>query len=270
MILPQTNPVWLRLRAGEVLHVYCVGNFAGAREVDFVCRSGLFDVIWFDLEHFDIPVRELAVLNMVTRAYPVATVARFKATDYQAVMRILEVGVDGIMCAMVDDAADARRIVQWAKFKQPTPAAGETSGNRGWNSGNIDGAYGNFPAQDYLRHQNTQTIVLAQIEHQEALAEAREIAATPGVDGLFFGPADFAAGLGKAGQLTEPGVYTAMKQVAIAAAKEGKWWGTLGIGPDMYKRVREMGARFISPGGDVKVMNLGIRELAKTFAGFAK
>lgn len=264
----KTNAIWQKLRAGQVLNVCCIGNFASPRMVDFVCRSGHFDVIWFDLEHFDITVQELAVLNMVTRAYPMATIARFKPTDYQVVMRVLETGVDGIMCAMVEDDIEARQIVKWAKFHNPHPAQGEATGSRGWNSGNIDGCYGNIPAPDYIHYQNTQTIVLAQIEHDRALAKAREIASTPGIDGLFFGPADYAAGLGIAGQITSAAVYEAMGRVARAATEEGKWWGTLGVGPEMYARVRQMGARFISPGGDLKIANLGLRELVKTFGDF--
>lgn len=119
-----------------------LGNHATPRHVDFVCGTGLFQSLWFDLEHFDIPTQELAVLNMVARAFPITTIARFKASDYQSVMRVLESGVGGIMCSMVDSAKDAQQIVRWAKFNNPAPAAGETTGLRGWNGGGVDARYG--------------------------------------------------------------------------------------------------------------------------------
>ena len=80
------------MRAGEVEPLYVVGNHATPRHVDFVCGTGLFPSLWFDLEHFDIPTQELAVLNMVARAYPVTTIARFKAAglnvrDTEALVR---------------------------------------------------------------------------------------------------------------------------------------------------------------------------------------
>jgi len=197
----EPNRALVRLRANELVKLYVSGNFASPRHIDFICRSGVFDAIWFDLEHFDLPTQEVALLNMVTRAFPITTIARFKAADYQTVMRILETGVGGIMCSMVADAAEARQIVQWAKFNNPNPAPDEVIGMRGWNGGNIDGAYATMNALDYIRQQNTQTMVICQIEHESALAEARAIAAVPGVDGLFFGPGDFSASIGFPGQI---------------------------------------------------------------------
>lgn len=262
---PEVNRALERLRAGQLVKLYVTGNFATPRHVDFICRSGVFDALWFDLEHFDLPTQEVALLNMVARAYPVTTIARFKASDYQAVMRILETGVGGIMCSMVADAAEAKRIVQWAKFNNPSPQPGEVTGMRGWNGGNIDGAYATMAAADYIRHQNTQTMVICQIEHEAAVAEAAAIAAVPGVDGLFFGPGDFSASIGLPGQIRHERVKSAMQQVAAAVKAAGKWWGTVAVGPEMRAEVEAMGARLISPGGDIKVMQFGLRELAKTF-----
>ena len=263
------NPALAKLRASELVKLYVTGNFASPRHVDFICRTGLFDALWLDLEHFDLPTQEVAVLNLVARAFPVTTIARFKAADYQTVMRILETGVGGIMCSMVNSAAEARQIVQWAKFNNPQPVPGEVIGRRGWNGGNIDAAYATLPAADYIRHQNTQTMIICQIETAEAVAAAAEIAAVPGVDGLFFGPGDFSVSIGFAGQIDHEYVRAAMATVAQAARASGKWWGTVAVGPAMFARVYELGARLVCAGGDVKVMQLGVRELVKTFGSHA-
>ena len=47
-------------RSGKLEHLYACGNHATPRHVDFIAGTGLFDSIWFDLEHFDIPTQELA------------------------------------------------------------------------------------------------------------------------------------------------------------------------------------------------------------------
>jgi 2-keto-3-deoxy-L-rhamnonate aldolase RhmA len=259
------NQLLAHMRAGEVEPLYVVGNHATPRHVDFVCGTGLFPSLWFDLEHFDIPTQELAVLNMVARAYPVTTIARFKAADYQSVMRVLESGVGGIMCAMVDSAAEARRIVSWAKFNNPSPGPGEVTGLRGWNGGGVDARYGTVPAADYVRHQNNEVALIVQIETEEAAAVLDEIVAVPGVDGIFFGPGDYAHRIGKLGQISHPDVIAVMARLAESCRRHGKFWGTLGVGRDSYRQVRALGAQLICPGGDVRVMNNGIRELAKTF-----
>ena len=170
------NSALQKLKAGEIVRLFVLGNFASPRHVDFVCQSQQFGALWFDLEHFDIPTQDLAVLNLVARAYDVNTIARFKASDYQGVMRVLETGVGGIMCSMVNSADEAREIVKWAKFHNPSPAPGEVSGSRGWNGGNVDSAYGNFSSIEYLKHQNAQTMIICQIESEEAVEKAAAIA----------------------------------------------------------------------------------------------
>ncbi|WP_438480421.1 HpcH/HpaI aldolase family protein [Oleiharenicola lentus] len=262
---PRSNQLLAHMRANQIENLYVLGNHATPRHVDFICRSGLFESLWFDLEHFDISTRDLAVLNMVARAFPITTLARFKATDYQAVMRVLETGVGGIMCSMVNSAAEARQIVEWAKFNNPSPERGEVTGLRGWNGGGIDGAYGTMNAQAYVRHQNNEVAIICQIETEEAVAELDQIVAVPGVDGIFFGPGDYAHRIGKLGQLGAPEVIEAMTLLAASCGRHGKFWGTLGPSPELYQKVRSLGAQLICPGGDVRIMLNGLRELAKVF-----
>jgi 4-hydroxy-2-oxoheptanedioate aldolase len=259
------NRLLAHMRDGAVDHLYSLGNFATPRHVDFACGTGLFHSLWFDLEHFDIPTQELAVLNMVARAYPMTTVARFKAADYQTVMRVLETGVGGIMCAMVESAAEARQIVSWAKFNNPDPAPGEVTGMRGWNSGGVDARYGTVTAADYVRHQNTEIAVICQIETEEAVSELDAIVGVPGVDGIFFGPGDYAHRIGRVGQVSHPEVIAAIELLAKSCRRHGKFWGTVSMGREHYAQVRALGAQFIGVGGDVRVMKFGMRELAKTF-----
>lgn len=261
----RTNQLLSNIRSGIIEHCYVFGNHATPRLVDFVSSSGLFETLWFDLEHFDIPTDRLAILNLVARAHPVTVLARMYAGNYQTVQRVLETGVGGIMCAMVESAEDAAQIVRWAKFNNPSPASGEVIGLRGWNGGGIDARYGTVPASDYIAHQNREIAILCQIETEAGLAAVDDILATQGVDGVFFGPGDYAHRIGRVGQIGHEEVMDAMRKVAVACAKRGKFWGTLGIGREHYLKVKELGARLICPGGDVRTMNLGLKELANTF-----
>lgn len=260
-----TNRLLNQLRAGEVAHLYVLGNHATPRLVDFVSGSGQFDALWFDLEHFDISTERLAVLNLVARAHPVTTLARLHAADYQSVQRVLETGVGGLMCSMVESATQAASIVRWAKFNNPDPAPGEVTGQRGWNGGGIDAHYGKLPVSEYVAQQNRETFILCQIETEEGLARAEEIIAVPGVDGIFFGPGDYAHRIGLVGQIGHSKIFEAMGSIAKICERQGKFWGTLGIGRENYLKVKALGARLICPGGDVRTMNLGLKELVATF-----
>lgn len=261
----QPNRLLARIREGGVQHAYVLGNHATPRHVDFVGSTGLFEVLWFDLEHFDIATDQLAVLNLVARAHPLTTMARFHATNYERVQRVLETGVGGIMCAMVNTPEEAADIVRWSKFNNPEPQPDEATGVRGWNAGGIDAGYGMIPAGDYVSYQNRETFILCQIETREAIEAIDDIVAVKGVNGVFFGPGDYAHRIGHLGQLGHDEVLAAMSKVADACNRAGKWWGTLGVGRDHYKKVKALGAQLICPGGDVRVMINGINQLADTF-----
>jgi 4-hydroxy-2-oxoheptanedioate aldolase len=263
---PSPNRMLERIRAGDIDRLYSLGNFATPRHVDHACGSGLFHSLWFDLEHFDIPIGDLAVLNLVARAYPMTTVARFHASNYQSVKRVVATGVGGIMCAMVESADEARHIVAWAKFNQPTPPTDAAPEQRQSSSIGLNARRGTSPSIEDERHQNTEVAVICQIETPEAVEAVDTIVAVPGVDGVFFGPGDYAHRIGRLGQITHPDVIAAVEVTALACRRHNKFWGTVSVGRDHYRQMRALGAQLIGVGGDVRVMNFGLRELAKAFA----
>ncbi len=57
---------------------------------------------------------------------------------------------------------------------------------------------------NYLHEANAQTCLLVQAETVEAMKNLDAIAATPGVDGVFIGPADLSASMGFVGQPNHP------------------------------------------------------------------
>lgn len=266
MSLYKTNYARNKLSNGEMVHLYVMGNFTSPRLVDFICQSELMDAIWIDVEHFDIPTAELATLNLVANAWPVTIIARSFIGDYQTAARLLETGVGGLMCSMVNSASQAEEIVQWCKFNDPEASTDAVKGKRGWNGGNIDARYGKIPPLEYIRHQNRETLIVCQIETEMAKQNVAEIACVKGVDVLFFGPGDYAHGLGLPGQVNHPEVLAGMKCVAAAAAAAGIAWGTVATSRDAYLTAVQMGARFVCPGGDVRTMNLGLQSLKETFS----
>ena len=77
-----------------------------------------------------------------------------------------------------------------------------------------------------------------------------EIAQVPGIDMLFFGPADFAHSLGIPCDLGNEKVTEARKRVAEVARRYGKLAGTVG-GTGNMRELYEMGYRLINLGSDV-------------------
>ena len=71
-------------------------------------------------------------------------------------------------------------------------------------------------------------MVIVQIEDPEPMAELEAIAQVPGIDMLFFGPGDFSQGIGHTGEMGNPQIIEARRQIAQTAARYGKFAGTVG------------------------------------------
>ena len=97
------------------------------------------------------------------------------------------------------------------------------------------------------------------------MAAAAEIAATTGVDGIFVGPSDLAAGYGHLGQPNHPDVQAAMAQVFDAAKASGKAIGILAPIEADARRYLELGATFIAVGSDLGVFRSGTQALRDKF-----
>ena len=124
----------------------------------------------------------------------------------------LDAGAMGVMLPRVDDAAQATRIVEAAKF----PPQGRRS------YGFVDSAYLHMDQAALMNVVNTEQLVIAQIESAAGVEHADEIAAVDGVDVLWLGPNDLAASLGIPGGFDRPEYEQAVEHVVAAARSHGK------------------------------------------------
>ena len=72
----------------------------------------------------------------------------------------------------------------------------------------------------------------------------------PGIDMIFFGPADFSQGAGYPNDFGNPELLETKKLIAKTARKYGKFAGTVG-GPGNQDELIAMGYQFINLGADV-------------------
>ena len=136
---------------------------------------------------------------------------------------------------------EAEKIVYYTKF--------HPVGRRPIDGGNADGKYCLVSPQDYMKEANEERFVAVQIEDPEPLPELEEICALPGIDMIFFGPADFSQGIGSPDG-GDPEIERVRRLVAGTARKYGKYAGTVGS-PENFDALVEMGYTFISVGADV-------------------
>src|SRR5437588_239503 len=107
----------------------------------------------------------------------------------------------------------------------------------------VDGGYGTIPMAEYLEKANADTFVAIQVEHIDAVREVEAIAAIPGVDVLFIGPADLGQSMGLVGQWDHPDIWQAIERVAKAARERKVAWAILPRNPEYARRCVDLGCR---------------------------
>jgi 2-keto-3-deoxy-L-rhamnonate aldolase RhmA len=246
------------LAAGKLTRVFGLGQLCHPKFVEIIGYHGGYDAVWLDQEHVGLTIPQLEEAARAARACGLDSFARLYATDYATVMRPLEAGVGGVMAAQVRSSEEARRIVQWAKF--------HPLGLRGVNGTGVDGRYGTLKVADYFRQANDETFVAIQIEHADAVEEVESIAAIPGVDVLFIGPADLSQSMGIPGDWEHPQLWQAIERVARAAAASKIHWAILPFSPEHAKRYVKLGCRMLSVGMDVWALQRGLRSFLSDYS----
>ena len=161
---------------------------------------------------------------------------------------------------MINTPADARAYVSFAKF----PPIGE----RSWGPHRAT-TLANMPDQKvYLREANELTVTFAMIETQTALDNVEAIAATPGIDALFLGPADLSIALSKGANVDPMAgeVDRELDRIIAAANKAGKIMGAYCHSAERAVALAKRGMRFLAVGSDMAFLRAGAAAALKMAA----
>ena len=215
-------------------------NLSDSRAAEIAALCG-FDCIWIDLEHVPNNMKDVEDAVRAAKIYDVDVLTRVSRGCYSDMCRPLEGDSTGVMVPHLMSLEEAKQIVYYTKF--------HPIGRRPLDGGNADGAYCLVNGPDYIKQANEQRFTVVQIEDPEPLAELEEICALPGIDMIFFGPADFSQGIGDPCG-SDPRIDETRRLVAKTARKYGKFAGTVG-GTGNFDELVKMGYTFISVGADV-------------------
>src|SRR6516225_1361552 len=246
------------LAQGKLVRVFGLGQLCHPKIVEIIGFYGGYDAVWLDQEHAGLSIEQIENDSRAARVTGLDSFVRLAPTDYATVMRPLEAGAGGIMAAQVRGARQAREVVQWAKF--------HPIGLRGVNGTGVDGRYGTMPMAEYFEKANAETFVAIQIEHIDAVREVEAIAAIPGVDVLFIGPADLGQSMGIVGQWDHPDIWQAIERVARAAREHKIAWAILPRNAEYARRCLDLGCQMLSIGLDVWAVQRGLASFLAEFA----
>jgi 4-hydroxy-2-oxoheptanedioate aldolase len=175
------------------------------------------------------------------------------------VRKALEAGAGGVIVPHVNTRPEAEAIVKAAKFPP--------QGKRGYGGLCLSGQWGAKGGRDWMEWSNEETLVIPMIEDMAALAHLDEILSTEGIDGVFFGPADFSISAGVPLQTGHENVMSALRRTIEAAEKYGKFV-IYGVGFPQWETVqkaRELGVKAIELGHDVTILRAVWEKTIKEF-----
>lgn len=149
---------------------------------EIVAAQG-YDAVTVDQQHgffgYDAMTAMLQALKG-SGTTPMVRVPWLAAGD---IMKALDAGALGIICPMVNSRAEAEQFVSYMRYPP--------SGTRSFGPTRAVIAHG----ADYGQKADQEVLALAMIETAGGMRNLEEIVSTPGLDGVYIGPADLTLGL---------------------------------------------------------------------------
>ncbi|MEX6686007.1 aldolase/citrate lyase family protein [Danxiaibacter flavus] len=195
--------------------------------VEIMATAG-FEWLTLDLEHAAIDISQVMNLTAIIQGKGMKALARVSKNEEVIIKRVLDAGVDGVIVPTVKNAEEAKMAVEFVKY--PPVGKRGVGLNRAQNYGIAFDEY-----KDWLTNE---AVVIAQIEHIEAVQNLEEIVAVEGIDGIIVGPYDLSASMGMPGNYEHPDVQKALARVDEVMLKSGKPLGFHVIQSD-YNKVME-------------------------------
>ncbi len=242
-----------RLRAGKTV----VGSWlslANPAIAEIMCEAG-FEWIAIDLEHSTTSLSQAEALIRVIDGHGRAPLVRLSTSQPEAasvqIKRVMDAGAHGIILPMVCDRETLESA--WRAMHYPP------GGTRGVGLSRAQGYGARF--ESYRAWLEDSAVLVAQIEHRDALDHLDEIFGFDGLDATLVGPYDLSASLGHPGSFDHPRVTGALKEIQAAANEHGVPAGIHVVEPDpelLRARIAE-GYRFVAYSVDFRMVDVACR-----------
>ena len=115
---------------------------------------------------------------------------------------------------------------------------------------------------DYLHKANDEICLIVQAETVTALDNLEAILAVDKVHGVFMGPSDLAASMGKIGQGNDPTLMRSCTEAIKKIKAAGKVAGILTAHEELIEQSADAGADFIGIGVDTLLLGEALRQRA--------
>ena len=221
-----------KLTAGEVAIV--VGGFSSPDDIDAfgpTANANGIAGVWLEGEHGGVDASTLGNLTRACDLWGISPVVRINENSQGLIYRTLDCGAQGIVVPHVNNAAEARNVVDGGKFP-PIGKRGAYTSRQGHGVSN------------YMQIADDYSLLVVLIEDIIAYQNLDEILEVDEIDVFFVAPSDFAASMGHTGDIGHPEVVETMndafQRIAAAGRNSGATCGEADVG-----RYLGLGAKFL-------------------------
>jgi 4-hydroxy-2-oxoheptanedioate aldolase len=204
-----------------------------------------WDSLTLDMQHGLIDYSHAVSMFQAISTTNVVPLARVNWNEPGQIMKILDAGAYGIICPMVSNRKEAENFVQACMY----PPDGYRS------YGPIRGLV--YGGPDYADEANNEILKFAMIETKESLDNLDEIMQTPGLDGIYIGPADLSLALGEKPSFDKPEgdpVYQVIMKILEHAKKNKIIAGIQNAQPEYADKMIKKGFQLVTIGTDQRLM----------------
>uniref|UniRef100_A0A7C9DDC8 HpcH/HpaI aldolase/citrate lyase domain-containing protein n=2 Tax=Opuntia streptacantha TaxID=393608 RepID=A0A7C9DDC8_OPUST len=189
--LPRPPSLKSRLNNGETLYGLFLCSFCPTL-AEIAGFSG-YDFVVVDMEHGYGGISEALDCLRALAGTLTPAILRLPETSPMWAKKALDLGPQGIMFPMIENAKDAKKAVSYCRFP-PNGVRGAAHPIIRASGYGIESGYLNSVEEDLL--------IMCQVESEDAAEKAADIAAVEGVDCIQMGPLDLSASMG---YLWDPG-----------------------------------------------------------------
>jgi 4-hydroxy-2-oxoheptanedioate aldolase len=203
-----------------------------------------FDSLTIDMQHGVVDYQVAVTMLQAIATTPVIPLARVPWNDPARLMKILDAGVYGVICPMINTRAQAEAMVAACKYPP--------RGYRSW--GPVRASI--YAGTDYGDHANDDLVVMPMIETAEAVKNIDEILSVPGVDAIYVGPADLSLALGCKPRLdqTDAAVVDAQHKIVEACKRHSVVAGIHNNTADYALKMIAAGYQFVTLASDARFL----------------
>ena len=234
-------------------------NAPGGFQAEIMAGMG-WDAVTIDTQHGLTGYSEMVAMLQGISTTATVPLVRVSWNQPGEIMRALDAGAYGVICPMINDAAECAAFVQACRY----PPDGFRS------SGPIRASV--YAGADYQAKANGEILALAMVETAGGLENLKAIVATPGLDGVYIGPSDLSLAMGgPPGQDSQaPELLAAFDKIMAACRKAGIKVGVHTNSVAYSQQMIERGFDLVTVGSDVRYLMSGRREAADMRAWLEK